>query len=558
MEFEWLESYDYDSREWSSLDELREAVTYEIPDQVNVASLLCDRWALKEGKRTALFYEDETSGAVGEMSYSQLREVTNQLANHLSDAGVGQGDRVLLNTPQKRETLIAHLATWKIGAISVPTSTLFGVDAVAYRARDSGSMACICDRSNIETIREVRNELSSLEPTLVVGEGELRDGESEFWQAIESESTTRNVAETNADDPYIIIYTSGTTGNPKGVVHTHDQIVGLIPPTLANFYNVDARDDDVLWSATEWAWSGTLSLIYGAMLQGRPLLAYESGAKFDPKDAFSLIEQYDVTIANIPPTGLNMMMQVDEPNSNFDLGSLRIILSGGESLGAAITEWAFEEFDAHVHEIYGQTEAGPALVGDVTKFSPRRPGWMGFCLPGHEIGIVDPETAEVIEEPDTVGEIAVKRDDPTIFEEYWNKPEKTDEKFAGEWLLMEDLGMVDDSGRFKFVGRKDDVIISAGYRIGPEEIEDTILKHQSVTDVGVVGVPDDERGEVPKAFIVRAEDETDPDELKDELRTYVREQLAAYEYPRQISFVNELPRTNTGKIVRSQLVEMEK
>lgn len=557
MEFEWLESYEYDSQEWSSLEELREATEYDIPDRVNIASVLCDRWAEANNTRTALLYEDETTNKSGEMTYSELRDVTNQLANYLSDAGVGRGDRVLLNTPQKIETLIAHIATWKLGAISVPTSTLFGVDAMAYRARDSGSVACICDCSNIDTLRKTKEDVPSLSHTLVVGGGEIKKDEVRFWDAIEPESTERAVADTKNDDPYVIIYTSGTTGNPKGVVHTHDHIVGLIPPTLANFYNVDVRDDDVLWSATEWAWSGTLSLIYGAMLQGRPLLAHESGSKFDPSAAFSLIEKYDVTIANIPPTGLNMMMQVKKPATNYDLTSLRIILSGGESLGASITEWAFEEFDAHVHEIYGQTEAGPALAGDVTKFSPRRPGWLGFCLPGHEMAIVEPDTSKVIEEPNTVGEIAVKRDDPTIFEEYWGKPEKTEAKFADEWMLLEDLGKVDESGRFKFTGRKDDVIISAGYRIGPEEIEDTILNHDSVADVGVVGVPDDERGEVPKAFIVRSETEKDPVQLKDDLRTYVREQLAAYEYPREISFIETLPRTNTGKVVRSELAELE-
>jgi len=551
-----VNQFEIQDQEWNSLDELRTAFEWEIPTEFNAGEFLCDRWVAKDEDRTAVFYHDETVGQKGTLTFEELRTEASRLANTLQEYGLEKGDRVGVNVPRKKETLIAYIALWRAGMVPVPLSTLFGPDGLRYRLNDSDAKVAIVDAQNIDAFRACKDELESLEETLLVGDIEPEADEVSYTDAVSDASPEFDVVETAVDDDLLLMYTSGTTGDPKGVRHAHRSILGQLPGIVTNFYNMRLDEGEVTWCPTEYSWAGTITFIVASWAFGYPFVAHENNESFDPEEGFSTIENYDVTVSLIPPSGLRMMMQVEEPADRYDLSSLRHITSGGEALGSAVPEWANEVFGGTIHEVYGQTEIWNMVIGDCTALEEFKGGWMGFALPGHEIEILDPDTHEPLE-PGEIGEIAVKRDDPTVFKEYWGKPEKTDEKFAGEWVLTEDLGQRDEKGRFKFEGRKDDVIISASYRIGPDEVEDSIVAHEAVADAGVIGVPDEERGEVPKAFVILMDGHDPTPDLRDEIQAFVRDNLAAYEYPRQIEFIDELPRTTTGKVRRSTLREQE-
>jgi acetyl-CoA synthetase len=549
-----LDAYHFHEENWADYDALRAAFDWEVPDRFNIAAYTCDRWAEERG-RVALFYEDG-EGHTGTYTFRQLRDAANRLANHLADAGVERGDRIGVNAPQRPETVISHLAAWKLGTTSIPLSTLFGPDGLRYRLDDASAVAAVVDGSNVEAFREAGSELPDLHTVLTV-DAEHGTGETKFDDALSESDPEFDPVDTGAEEESLLIYTSGTTGDPKGVRHVHRVLLGHLPLFLTAFANLELTDRDVFWTPSEWAWIASLfDVVFPALYYGRPVLAYRGG-QFDPERAFELIERYDVTNYFAPPTALRMMQRVDAPG-RFDVDSIRTITSGGEALGRTIAEWADETFaGAVVHEGYGQTEAN-VLAGECTALFESREGSFGLAGPGHELAIVDPETAEPTVPPGETGEIAVRyEDDPVCFTGYWNQPGKTDAKIRNGWLLTEDLGTVDGDGYLSFVGRKDDVIISAGYRIGPEEIEDSLASHPAVADAAVVGVPDEERGEVPKAFVVLNAGHDPDEDLVESLQEYVKARLAKYEYPREIEFVDGLPTTTTGKIRRASLRERE-
>ena len=545
-----LDAYHFHEEDWDSYEALYEAFSWDVPERFNIAAYVCDRWA-DEPDRTAIYYENE-AGETSEYSFGELQDEANQLANFLQSQGVEEGDRIGVNLPQKPATAVAHLACWKLGAISVPLSVKFGPEALSYRLDDAGAVACIVDDANIDTIREVQSDIESLRTLLTVDtdpEGEERD----LAAAIAEQSTAFETVDTKAEDPAIIIYTSGTTGKPKGVLHAHRFFLGHLPLFVFDFCNVTMFDDDVFWLPSEWSWIAAFDIVFPAWFYGKPALAYEADG-FDPEMAFDLIDRYDVTVTFIPPTALRMMKAVDDPDT-YDLSTLRVIASGGEALDRDTFEWAFETFGEQVavHEGYGQTEAN-MLISNCTALMDYKVGKLGRPGPGHEIAILDPETAEPTVPTNEVGEIGVRyQGDPVCFLEYWNKPEKTDAKVQNGWLLTGDLGRVDEDGYYQFESRKDDVIISAGYRISPEEIEETLTGHPAVAQAGVIGVSDEERGEVPKAFVELATSHDETAELRSELQEYVKSQLARYEYPRDIVVRDALPKTTTGKVKRSEL-----
>jgi acetyl-CoA synthetase len=554
-----LDGYHFYEREWDDYDHLLEAFEWEVPAQFNMGAYVCHRWAdLEDGDERIALHAETEAGEREQYTFVEFRDAVNRLANSLVEFGVEPGDRVAVNAPQCPETVFVHVAAWTIGAVSVPLSTLFGPDALAYRLEDSETRCCVVDESNVTAMREAAAEVDSLEQTLTLGEVDHREGESDFWTTIGEHSSSFDPVDTDAEDDAIVIYTSGTTGDPKGVRHAHRMLLGHLPLFLTTFCNLSMEPDDVYWTPAEWAWVASLfDVVIPGLYYGKPVVAYDGG-QFDPETAFELIERYDVTNFFAPPTALRMMMQVDEPSERYDVDSVRVIPSGGESLGQSIVDWAADTFDgAAVHEGYGQTEAN-LLVGDCTALTEFREGKMGRAGPGHDVRIVDPEIAEPTIEPGEVGEIAVRYDDnPVCFKEYLNKPERTAQKVRNGWLLTEDLGTMDEDGYVTFKGRTDDVIISAGYRIGPEEVEESLAGHDAVADAAVIGVPDEERGEVPKAYVVPAGDVDDPAALESTLQDHVRNRLAAYEYPREVDFLEALPTTTTGKVRRMDLRERE-
>ncbi|WP_246985140.1 acyl-CoA synthetase [Halorientalis marina] len=555
---ERLDAYHFYEDDWDSYEGLREAFEWEVPERFNMAVYCCDRWAETDDERVALYAEAD-DGTSETYTFAETRDVTNRLANYLREQGVERGDRVGVNAPQCPETVFGHLAAWKLGAVSVPLSTLFGPDAVAYRLSDCDAVAAVVDASNIENVREARDSLPGLDTVLTVGvdDPDTGAGEADLWDAIADHDPTFEPVETAAEDDAIFIYTSGTTGDPKGVRHAHRMLLGHLPLFVTTFGNMRMAETDVFWTPAEWAWIASLfDVVFPGLYYGRPVVAYDGG-QFDPEEAFRIVETYDVTNFFAPPTALRMMMQVEDTD-RFDADSLRTIASGGESLGQSIVDWAQDTFGGTaVHEGYGQTEAN-MLVGDCTALTEFREGYIGRAGPGHEVTIVDPDTAEPTVDPGEVGEIALRYEgNPVCFVEYWNKPEKTERKVQNGWLLTEDLGTMDEDGYVAFKSRKDDVIISAGYRIGPEEVEDSVAGHEAVADAAVIGVPDDERGQVPKAFVVVASGLGADDDLRESIRQHVRDRLAKYEYPREIEFVDDLPKTATGKVRRKPLRERE-
>lgn len=550
-----LESYHFYERDWNSYEDLCDAFEWEMPDQFNMATYVCDRWA-DDKNRVAMFAEN-VDGETRSFTYWQFARQTDQLAHVLLESGVEAGDRVAINLPQKPETMLAHVAVWKIGAVSVPMSTLFGPDAVEYRLTDSDAVVGIVDESNIDDFRQGSDQADGLSLILTVGDVDAKDGERAFWDAISDANRYFETRTTSADDDAIVLYTSGTTGKPKGALREHSDLLAFVPMLVLALSNMDVENGDVFWSPSEWAWIGTLyCIVLPPMFYGKTLLAYEGGS-FDPEEAYRLIERYGVTNYYAPPTVLRMMMGMDN-YQQFDVDTVYAIGTGGEEVGQQLIDWANDTFGgAAVNQIYGQTEANP-LTLDCEAMFDRKPGTIGKAMPGVDITIVDPETAETVTESGTVGEIAVDcSTSPICFSEYLGKPEATSDKWKNGYLLTEDLGSRNEDGYFSFHSRKDDVIISSGYRIGPAEVEECLTGHDAVSHAGVIGVPHGERGQIPKAFVELANEYEDSETLRSDLKDHVKDRLAKYEYPRVIEVVEEVPKTVTGKIQRSALRELE-
>ncbi|WP_254533609.1 acyl-CoA synthetase [Natrinema gelatinilyticum] len=550
-----LDAYHFYEQDWDSYDQLQADFEWEIPEQFNMADYVCDRWA-DDDSRVAMYAED-TGGNERTYTYQRMRNITNQLANYFAEQGIKPGDRVGVNVPQKAEAALAHIAIWKLGAVSIPLSVLFGPDGLRFRLDSSSAKACVVDEDNIDTFREVKGDLENIDTSLTVGDIEPVGDEKDFWNVIEDQPQKFDTHPTKPDDNAIIIYTSGTTGDPKGVLHGHRFLLGQLPCFLTTFSAMDVKDDDVYWMPMEWAWVGIFNMVFCPFYYGRPVVAYER-REFVPEKAFEIIEKYGVTSFLSVPTALRMMQKKDHVAEKYDVSSVRVVPSGGEEVGQSIVDWAAETFDgATIQKAYGQTEAN-IIIGDCTELMEYREGKMGRAAPGHEVEIVDPETAEVVEEPGEPGEIAVRyENDPVCFKEYWNEPEKTDRKRKNGWHLMEDLGTKDEDGYFGFVSRKDDVILCSGYRVGPEEVEESVVNHDAVADCGVIGIPHDTRGQVPKAFVVLNEGYEHTDELKTGLQEYVKQNLAKYEYPREIEFMDDLPKNPVGKLRRTDLRDRE-
>jgi len=523
--------------------------SWKIPEYYNIGVDICDKWA-DQTDRPALIYENE-SGQVERYTFAELKRLSNRLANGLKANGIEPGDRFGILLPQCPETAISHIALYKIGAIAIPLFTLFGTDALEYRLSNSEARGIVTDAANLPKIMEIRQNLPLLK-VVIVTRGEKPDPVLDFGQLIDKGSDDFKAIKTRADAPALIIYTSGTTGPPKGALHAHRVLLGHLPGVEFP-HNFFPQANDFFWTPADWAWiGGLIDVLFPSWHHGVPVLAHRA-KKFDPEEAFHLIAKYNIRNAFMPPTALKLMRQVKNPRSRHTF-QMRSIGSGGETLGEELLDWGREVFDLTINEFYGQTEAN-LIVGNCAVIMKCLPGSMGRAVPGHRLAVVDGKGRPV--PPGTVGEVAVKRPDPVMFLEYWKNPEATADKYIGDWCLTGDLAKQDEAGYFWFVGRKDDVITSAGYRIGPAEIEDCLMKHPAVAMVAVVGSPDEVRTEIVKAFIVLKADVSAGDDIAKEIREFVKVRLAAHEYPREIEFVDALPMTATGKIMRKDLKARE-
>jgi acetyl-CoA synthetase len=530
-------------------DEVYNAFQWDVPEFYNIGVDICDKWA-DQRYRLALIYQDE-NGHVAKYTFWDLKRLSNRLANGFKSAGINPADRIGILLPQCPETAISHIAAYKIGAIAIPLFTLFGIDALEYRLTNSQARAIVTDPVNLPKILEIRQNLPDLQTILVTG-GAKGDHVLDFWDSLEKGSPEFQPLKTKADDPALITYTSGTTGPPKGALHAHRTLLGHLPGVEFP-HNFFPREDDLFWTPADWAWiGGLIDVLFPSWHHGIPVLAHRA-KKFDPEEAFHLIDEYGIRNAFMPPTALKLMRQVKNPQSRHRY-RMHSIGSGGETLGVELLDWGREVMGLTINEFYGQTECN-LIVGCCADIMEIRPGSMGRAIPGHVVDVVDARGNPV--EVGTVGEIAVKSPDPVMFLEYWQNSEATRSKFIGDWLLTGDLAKKDADGYFWFNGRKDDVITSAGYRIGPAEIEDCLMKHPAVALVAVVGIPDEVRTEIVKAFVVPSAEATPGPDVAEDIKKFVKTRLAAHEYPREVEFVSELPMTATGKIMRRELKKLE-
>jgi acetyl-CoA synthetase len=477
--------------------------------------------------------------------------LSNRLANALKAHGIECGDRVGICLPQCPETAISYIAAFKIGAITSALSVLLGSKGLEYRLSNSEAKAVITNCENLQKILEIWELLPHLN-IVILTDGKSNGKIFHLWELIEKGSDRLQPARTKSDDPALLLYTSGTTGPPKGALHAHRDLLGHLP-CIEFGYNFFPMDGDIVWSPSDWAWiQGLMDVLFTSWHHGITVVSHPV-RKFDPEKAFHVISKYAVRNAVIPPTALRMMKEVKDVKSRYNC-IMRSILSGGSTLGADLLDWSEEVMGIKINEMYGQTETHP-IVANCCAIMETRLGSCGRAAPGHEVEIVD--DAGVPLPPDTIGEVAVERSSTAMFLGYWKDREATNAKQLGDWWFLGDLAKKDEDGYFYYIGRKDDLISSAGYRIGPEEIEDCLIKHPAVAMAAAVGSPDEIRTEVVKAFIVLKPHVKPSPRLEHELRNHVKVRLSAHEYPKYVEFVNELPLTTTGKIKRAVLREKE-
>ena len=515
-----------------SYEEMRRRFRWPRFERFNIGVACADA---QPSHRTALIHQPPL-GEARRYTFGDLKRLSDRFANVLVSHGLKPGDRVGVILPQLPETAIVHLGAFKAGMISLPLSTLFGPDALRFRLADSGARLVVTDGEGLEKLLEIGSQLPSLEHAIDV---------RALDQLLQKAAPQFSAVDTGVDDPCLIIFTSGTTGPPKGVLHGHRVLIGQTPGfRLA--HGLMPQPGDLCWTPADWAWIGGLvNTLLLAWLQGVPMVSAPRRG-FDPEWAARLLLAHGVRNTFLPVTALRMMLRAGVPPGL----RLRSLVSGGEAMEPSLVASTQETFGIPVQECYGQTEAD-FVIGHCASHWPLRPGSMGRAYPGTDIALLGDEGSPLPE--GELGEVAVRAPHPTLLLEYWNRPDATSAKFRGDWMRTGDLARVDEDGYYWFEARGDDVIKSAGYRIGPSEIEDTLLRHPAVAQAAVVGAPDSVRGQVVMAFVVTAAGASAGPQLEVELREHVRTRLAAYQYPRIVEFVDELPMTSSAKVNRAEL-----
>ncbi len=555
---------------------------WHVPASFNIAQACCTRWARAQDAQTRVAVRAHGLPAGQDtLTYAQLQQRANRLSNLLGTLGVRRGDRVAIVLPQRLETAVAYMAVFQMGAVAMPLSMLFGPEALQYRLHDSEAVVALCDESSVSSLLAVRAQCPALRTLVGIGAAALR-ADLDFEVGLAAQLPDFKPARTRADDPAVLIYTSGTTGAPKGALIPHRALIGNLPGFVCsqNWFGFDpegapgqGQSAAVFWSPADWAWTGGLmDALLPTLYFGRPIIA--CSARFSPELAFTLMQQHGVTHTFLFPTALKAMMKAyPRPRAQFRL-RLSAIMSAGEAVGDAVYAYCRDELGVIVNEMFGQTEINYIVGNCAMNHRPSRVGWaarpgsMGRPYPGHRVAVIDDEGREC---PTGVpGDVALHRldvhghPDPIFFLGYWKRDDATAAKFTGDWCRTGDLAVRDADGYLWYQGRADDVFKAAGYRIGPGEIENCLVKHPAVANAAVVPKPDPERGALVKAYVVLAPqaqsdraDAPDPAawdaRLVAQLQSHVRGQLAPYEYPKEIEFIDQLPMTTTGKVQRRVL-----
>ncbi len=558
-----------------------------VPKYFNMAQVCARRWAENPDTMKSIAVRAYSIRAKGHkqqefLTYQQLCEQANQLSHVLGQLGVKRGDRVAIVLPQRLEAAVAYMAVLQMGAVAMPLSMLFGPEALEYRFNDSQAVVAIVDDSTVASVTQIRARCPALRRLVGIGDAAAQCEVDYALQTL-MQSEHFPLAKTRADDPAVLIYTSGTTGPAKGALIPHRALLGNLTGFVAsqNWFGFDgkanASSDAVFWSPADWAWTGGLmDALLPTLYFGREIIAFNG--RFSPEIAFDILQTHRVTHTFLFPTALKAMMKAfPEPKKRFKF-KLQALMSAGESVGDAVYGYCEHQLGIKVNEMFGQTEIN-YIVGNCNRYWPSRPGSMGKAYPGHSVAVID-ESSRLCG-PGVVGEVAVNhvdvhgKPDPVFFLGYWNNEaatlKKTTFSLEGQrWCRTGDLAYADADGYLWYQGRADDMFKAAGYRIGPSEVENSLVKHPAVLNAAVVPKPDLERGSVVKAYIVLAPDfvalragfitandlkglKIHDDALMQSIQQQVRGQLAPYEYPKEIEFIDELPMTTTGKVQRRVL-----
>ncbi len=512
-----------------SYEELCATHRWDVPARYNIAADVCDKHP--RDKRAMVW--ESFDGTVRELDWGELQDLANQAAHTLSERGVRRGDRVAVVLPATPETAAIFFGVWKLGAILLSMSVLYGDDGIRHRLLDSEASLLVTDDDNAH-----RFEREWAPDVLVVGPDTLAGA-----------STEPVVADTSADDPAQLYYTSGTTGLAKGIVHAHRYILGHEEFTYCH----QVQDGELFHGMGEWAWAAGIAPLLGPWRLGAVQVVYRREGGFDPHRQLAFLSRHGVTNVFTTPTAMRSMMAVEGAGARYPQ-SFRRVCSAGEPLNPEAIRWFRAHYGVTVLDYYGLTESYP-LVANYPGLEVRE-GSMGKPMPGWDVAILDEDEQPVAQ--GERGEICLRaRSNPHYPLGYWRNDEASSETFGGEWFHTKDAAVQDEDGYYWYVGRADDVIIAAGYRIGPFEVESACLEHEAVREAAAVASPDALRGNVVKAFIVLAEGFDPSETLADEIKAHVRGRLSAYAYPRLVEFVPDLPKTLTGKIRRIELREQE-
>lgn len=520
-----------------------------IPVNANIAADTIGRYANSgQGERIALIHEYPNQ-TVRKFSYAELDDLASRLAVSLANLGVCKGEPVAIHTAQSPETAISHMALYKLGAIALTLSHLIGPDAIAHIFNDSKAAVIITHSDYWGPLRDSRRGLESLRHCIVCGSPE--PGELPFDDLLDASVESFQPVVTDTEDPAVLMYTSGATGNPKGVLLSH-RSGHCYRPTLNLVYNLELdRPGSIFWTPSDWAWSGGLyDLCFPAWQHGQTVVS--TNRRFAADWAFDFMTRHRVTHSFMTATALKRLAETPNPKDKWNL-AMRVVCTSGESLPSEVLRWCEEEFGIVCNELYGLTEFTD-MIGCCKQLFPTKPGSMGRAFPGRTVAIIDENGTEL--EDGMLGEVAsALEDDPTLILGYWGDVGIPDTLRLGKWLKTGDLATRDEDGYYWFQCRKDELIKSAGYRIGPNEVENALVSHPDVAEAAVVGKPDQARGVVVMAYVRLMQDVEKNDRTRKRLQLHVKGNLAAYEYPRVIEFVDSFPLTRSGKISRKILRE---
>jgi acetyl-CoA synthetase len=530
--------------ELGSYEEMRAAHRWEVPGRYNIATDVCDK---HPRDKQAMIWED-WRGAEREVSFGELQDLSAKFANALEAHGVERGDRVATLLPSLPETAAAFLGTYKAGAILLSLSVLYGDEGIEHRLKDSGAKALVTDGANRHRIPD---GLAEVVFVLDAGDGEREAGDVDLGDALARASDSYQTVDTAADDPAQLYYSSGTTGLAKGILHAHRYVLGHAEFEFCH----DVRDDELFHGSGEWAWAAGIAPLLGPWRYGARQFVYARKGGFDPEEQLRQLSKHGVENMFTTPTALRAMTAVSDAGKQFPLEQLRITCSAGEPLNPEVIRWFRDQYGVTILDFYGLTESYPLCANYPTV--EVREGSMGLPMPGWEVAILDED--ERLLPAGERGEICLKaRTNPHYPLGYWNRPEDSEEVFGGEWFHIKDAAEADEDGYFWYSGRADDVIISAGYRIGPFEVESACVEHPAVQEAAAVASPDEKRGDLVKAFVGLSAGHEPSEETAREIKEFVRERHSKYAYPREIEFVDDLPKTLTGKIRRVELRDAER